>query len=899
MAPEPAAVVVGSASPGGGAGAGVAGLIVSETRLRSGRAALLGSRKAPSAWVAVPLLRGQEVIARFAGAWRPAVVMRPPRGRGAVGVVDTETWTERQVPLADIAVKATLAAALRTSSKAAAQNAKAAAARVARVEQRVTKARAAANASPVRTATAVQSALPLGFGTLARGPSSAASTTDGGASLPTSPASTSTSGAIVSPLAAMSPSEPSVILKRNRCRPEKAGLDTRALKKVDEVLHAKVDNNEMPGVISIVYRHGVLAHLDCYGYADMERKTPMRPDSIIRLYSMTKCIISVAVAVCLEDKLLDLQDPVSKFIPAFADVKVRQEGGELQPAVRPITVVHLLTHTAGMGYGPMLGDEPDGETEERFVPLIERSGLGRTAPSNPKAITTLEQWCNEVAKVPLRSQPGAEWFYSYSHDVVGRVVEVVTGQRLDAFLQKRILGPLGMVDTGFEVPREKWDRVAGMYRRIEVEKHDEKPEAAATSTAKVAVARDAPAVIADGGAAAGDMVPAAEGDGRTEAVHAASDRMEVDDPAAPRTSDSGASPTPPTPSEDAAQTDGTTYELRRLDGRSLETNEWMAGNASPILSGGGSVDAMTGGLVSTAADYSRFCLMLLRKGELDGVRILRPETVDLLCTNQLPAATGSDDVWAFSTPGVGFGLIGSVSVSHPELDAALKPGEYGWGGMAGTAWTNDPHEDFFLLSFSLTAFDLTTEEELRGGVRASIAQFDQRREKAEMRRMEKLEKEQRRLDRSETATAFDAAAVGVARTTTPTKRMRSPPSAAKSAGARDGSKKKRRTTIGAEAAGTARKSPQKASPTKTPRRARSLTTGPGSARKAVGNLQQGAAELDTPRQSVTGRGIVVEAEERSSLLRDSADADAVTTPERCVRLRFDGDVAMTACAVSA
>mmetsp|Transcript_16616 Transcript_16616/g.29089 ORF Transcript_16616/g.29089 Transcript_16616/m.29089 type:complete len:674 (-) Transcript_16616:117-2138(-) len=465
----------------------------------------------------------------------------------------------------------------------------------------------------------------------------------------------------------------SLILKRSCCRPLKAGLDTKVMKETDEALHAKVDATEAPGVISVVFRHGVLAHLDCYGYADLERKVPMRPDSIVRLYSMSKCIVSVAAAMCMEDGLFKLEDEVSEYIPAFAKMQVKTEAGELIPAERPITVLHLLTHTSGLGYGPMLGDEPDGEAEERYVPLIERASLGRTNPGDPEAVKTLEQWCQEFAKLPLHSHPGTEWLYSYSHDVVGRVIEVTTGQRLDAFLQKRLLGPLGMVDTGFEIPREKWSRTAGMYRRNEV------PVTKAEVT----------------GAAAGQAEEAKDEEAET------------------------------------------VYELARIDAAAMETNEWLAGNASPILAGGGSVEKIAGGLVSTAMDYSRFCLMLLRKGELDGVRLLKPESVELLLANQLPGATGKDDVWAFSTAGVGFNLLGSVSVAHPELDEALRPGEYGWGGMAGTAWTNDPKEDFFLLSFSLTAFDLTTEEVLREGVRKAISEFDKRKERALQARLDR------------------------------------------------------------------------------------------------------------------------------------------------------------------
>jgi len=476
----------------------------------------------------------------------------------------------------------------------------------------------------------------------------------------------------------------SLVLKRACCRPLKAGLDAKVMRETDAALHAKVDAREAPGLISVVFRHGVLAHLDCYGYADLERKIPMRPDSIVRLYSMSKCIVSVAAAMCMEDGLFQLEDDVSKYIPEFASMQVKTEAGELIPAERSIKILHLLTHTSGLGYGPMLGDEPDGEAEERYVSLIERATLARTSPGDPRAVKTLEQWCTEFAKLPLHSQPGTEWLYSYSHDVVGRVIEVTTGQRLDTFLQKRLLGPLGMVDTGFEIPREKWSRTAGMYRRNEV------PAAPEVASAKTG---------SDAGEA-GEEAAAEEGE--------------------------------------------TVYELARIDAAAMETNEWLAGNASPILAGGGSVEKIAGGLVSTAADYSRFCLMLLRKGELDGVRLLKPETVELLLTNQLPSATGKDDVWAFSTAGIGFNLLGSVSVEHPDLDEALRPGEYGWGGMAGTAWTNDPKEDFFLLSFSLTAFDLTTEEVLREGVRKAISVFDKRKERALQARVHRLQRVKQR-----------------------------------------------------------------------------------------------------------------------------------------------------------
>jgi len=386
------------------------------------------------------------------------------------------------------------------------------------------------------------------------------------------------------------------------------------------------------------YRRGHLAHLDCYGFADVERKVPFRPDTIVRLYSMSKCLVSTAVAICVEDGLLSYDDPVGKFIPAMAEMKVKIGSAEPIPAERPVSILHLLTHTSGIGYGPMLGDA-DGEAEERYVPLVERATLGRERPLDPRAIMTLEQWCNCLAEIPLHSQPGTTWLYGYSHDVIGRVLEVVTGMRLDALMETRVFKPLGMVDTGFSVPRSKWERLGGLYKR--------------------------------------------------------------DDPV-----------------------EGQKAVLRRLDKAELGENEWIEGNESPILAGGGSVDALSGGIVSTVADYSRFCLMLLRKGELDGIRILKPASVEAMTTNCLPRITGTKDCWSLDTTGLGFGLLGAVTVEHPDLDETLCPGEYGWGGMAGTAWTNDPADDFSLLSFSLVAFDLTTEEELRAGVRASILAFD-------------------------------------------------------------------------------------------------------------------------------------------------------------------------------
>lgn len=649
--------------------------------------------QACNAVIAYPLQHGQDIIVRVGSSWQEAVIIKAPKGGSAatVAVVDKVTWKERRVLLADVAIRATAAKSFHRNPEAvAAARAKAIAARAARALRRAQVGNKNPRCSAVHSPTSKGGVL-FGKSVLAQ---------------------------LKSATQCVAAPKRGFELRPSMCRPAEAGLEVKELLKVDKALHAKVDGGELPGVINVVFRKGMLAHLDCYGYADLERKTPMKPDTIVRLYSMTKCIASVALCICVESGLLQLEDEVSKYIPAFTNMKVRRDGAEeTETAQRPITVLHLLTHTSGLGSGPMLADEPDGEGEERFIPLIRRAGLGRTNPTDPEAILSLEHWCSELAKIPLRSQPGEEWFYSYSHDVAGRVVEVVTGVSLDVFVEESVCKPLGMHDTSFNIPEEKWDRVAGIYRRVEVEQSDKGKEDDKDDKSED---KEEHEDENEEGAAAGEGEH--EGEGENDDNKCENEEKEADRDNAEKDEADGSKD-----GNEGSEEDRTVYKWQRLDNPDLKGNEWISGNACPILSAGGSVDGLTGGLASTAADYSRFCMMLLGKGSLDGVRILKPETVQLLTTNQLPRATGGqNDVWAFGSAGMGFCLIGAVSIAHPDLDPALRPPEYGWGGMAGTAWTNDPKEEFSLLSFSLTAFDLTTEEELRAGVRAAIAKFDEK-----------------------------------------------------------------------------------------------------------------------------------------------------------------------------
>ncbi len=319
----------------------------------------------------------------------------------------------------------------------------------------------------------------------------------------------------------------------------------------------------------------------------------MEEDTLWRIYSMTKPITSVAAMMLYEEGGFGLNDPVSAFIPSFANVRVYTGGSHqrpvTEPATEPVRVWHLLTHTAGLSYG--------------FHYVHPVDAMYRAAGfewSYPKGVN-LAQACDIWAGLPLLFQPGTEWNYSVATDVLGRVIELVSGQSLADFFAARILRPLGMTDTAFSVPEPDAWRLAALY----------------TSSPGGGLAR-----LDDLGAAA--LRP-------------------------PR-----------------------------------------------LLSGGG-------GLVSTAADYHRFTQMLLHRadspaGELDGVRLLSPRTVDFMARNHLP---GGQDLETFGRPlyaespfrGIGFGL-GFATVIDPVPGKVIcSAGELSWGGAASTTFWIDPQEE--------------------------------------------------------------------------------------------------------------------------------------------------------------------------------------------------------------
>jgi CubicO group peptidase (beta-lactamase class C family) len=356
-------------------------------------------------------------------------------------------------------------------------------------------------------------------------------------------------------------------------RPADVGLCPERTQRLMDALRREVASGRLPGAVAMIARQGQIALFEAVGQQDPGTGAPLQTDSIFRIYSMTKPVVSVAVMMLVERGQLLLSDPFSRWLPEYAHQQVATATG-LEPVRNPATVQDLLRHTAGLTY-EFLGDS----AVQRQYAKVKIASRDR---SNAEFSQTL-------AAVPLQFQPGSVWAYSRATDVLGRLVEVVSGQALSAFLQSDIFGPLGMVDTGFSVPPEQHHRIAEPFA------HDP-----------------------DGG------VP-----------------------------------------------------MKVLEPRQV-----------PAMEGGG------GGLMSTAMDYTRFLQCLRNKGELHGVRLLSPHTVDYMTCDHL------GDMPADGTllpPGHGFGLGFAV---RTHLGLSPVPGSVGlyyWGGIAGTTFFVDPKLDMFAM----------------------------------------------------------------------------------------------------------------------------------------------------------------------------------------------------------
>lgn len=240
--------------------------------------------------------------------------------------------------------------------------------------------------------------------------------------------------------------------------PGEAGMDARRLQRIDTHFRRYVEDGRLAGWQVMVSRHGKVAHLTSYGLADKETGRPVETETLWRVLSMTKSVTSVAAMMLWEEGAFELSDPISRWLPEFAAPRVYMGGPAAKPvtvpATEPIRVWHLLTHTAGLTYGfhrVHVTDE-----------LYRLRGFEVSAPDGLDLAACVRAW----AELPLMFQPGAEWNYSVATDVLGRLVEVISGKPLDVFFAERILGPLGMKETTFGCPEDRQDRLAALYTMV-------------------------------------------------------------------------------------------------------------------------------------------------------------------------------------------------------------------------------------------------------------------------------------------------------------------------------------------------------------------------------------------------------------------------------------------------
>ncbi|MEI9885667.1 MAG: serine hydrolase domain-containing protein [Rhizomicrobium sp.] len=392
--------------------------------------------------------------------------------------------------------------------------------------------------------------------------------------------------------------------------PESVGFDAAKLKALDDAMDRAVDSGEVAGVQIMAVRHGRIADLHMHGNKHMDGD-PVRRDTIFRIYSQTKPMIGVAMMILYEKGLWSLDDPVTKFIPEFAGLKVMKSVGAdgkpiLEDMKRPPNMRELLTHSAGFGYGLRTGNPIDDAFRDKKV--LSSHGL--------------KEMIDKIATIPLLFQPGTKWSYSAAVDIQGYIIEKLSGRTLGEFMAENIWRPLRMTDTGFFVPQESAARLSGVF---------------------------------------------------------------VVNP----------------------QT-GKPFELTAA----LFPDMQDFTKPPPLESGGG-------GAVSTADDYARFCQMILNKGELDGVRILKPQSVAMLAQNQLgpdvvPQAAGG--LPAIGGDALGFGLDFGVLLDPAKLGLKQGKGTIWWGGAAGTWFWIDPENDLFFLGM-IQRFDGGA----AGSVRLSLA----------------------------------------------------------------------------------------------------------------------------------------------------------------------------------
>lgn len=244
-------------------------------------------------------------------------------------------------------------------------------------------------------------------------------------------------------------------------RPEDVGLSTERLARIGRVLKAEIDAGRLPGAVVMIARRGRLAYADSFGFLDKPANTPMRQDSIFRVYSMTKPFVSVGAMMLVEEGRIQLPDPVSTYLPEFKSLQVSVQRADalgqptwgLTPAERQPTVQDLLRHTAGFTYGEFTTNAP-------VKTAYTKAGLYKPDFDYNVTDLTPQEFVERIAQAPLAYQPGTVWEYSLAVDVLGRVVERASGQRLGDYLRERVFAPLGMADSGFSLSADQMARLA-------------------------------------------------------------------------------------------------------------------------------------------------------------------------------------------------------------------------------------------------------------------------------------------------------------------------------------------------------------------------------------------------------------------------------------------------------
>jgi CubicO group peptidase (beta-lactamase class C family) len=242
--------------------------------------------------------------------------------------------------------------------------------------------------------------------------------------------------------------------------PARAGMSAERLARMDTALEGAIKEGRIPGAVALVARHGKIVYYKAFGMADSEAGRELKKDDIFRIASQSKAITSTAVMMLWEEGRFQLDDPISNWIPEFKDAGVLKSYNEAdgtwttEPVKRPITIRHLLTHTSGIGYGVIDGDE-------RFKKIYAKAGVTDLFTTEP---VTIAESVKKLAKLPLHHQPGEKFTYSEGLDVLGYFIEIVSGQPFDVYLREHLFKPLGMNDTGFYLPDEKAGRLVKVQK---------------------------------------------------------------------------------------------------------------------------------------------------------------------------------------------------------------------------------------------------------------------------------------------------------------------------------------------------------------------------------------------------------------------------------------------------